>query len=299
MIKNKTMGTLERKERRSFYKYISPWLIGFFGLTIGPMIYSFYCALCNWDAITPPVFIGLDNYIKAFTGNQLFWDAVINTISYSVFSVPSSMFMALLLALLLNRNFRLSGLFQALFYFPAVASGTAVFMVWTWLYNAETGVFNYLLSLVGIEGPDWLTSTEWAMPSIILMNLTFCGQTMLIFLAGLKQIPLAYYEAANIDGAGSWTKFIRITIPMISPILLLNTIMGLIAGFQVFGQPFILTNGGPVNATYVYGLLIYDTGFRYYRFGEAAALSWILCAVLVLVTLAVMKITKNKIVYDS
>lgn len=289
---------IEKKEKRSFYLFISPWLIGFFVLTLGPMLYSFYCALCNWDALTPPQFIGAANYIKTFTGNQDFWRAIANTLIYAVFAVPSSMLMALVLAFLLNKNYKGSGLFQALFYFPSVAAGTAVYMVWIWLYNKETGVFNYLLSLIGIQGPGWLTSTEWSMFSLILMNLTFCGQAMLIFLAGLKQVPATYYEAADIDGASEWTKFIKITIPMISPVVLLNTVMGIISAFQVFNQPYIMTEGGPMKSTYVYGMLIYDTGFRFYKFGEAAAQSWVLCFVLVVITLIVMRLTKNKVVYE-
>lgn len=289
---------IEKKETKSFYLFISPWLIGFFVLTLGPMLYSFYCALCNWDALTPPQFIGAANYIKTFTGNQDFWRAIANTLVYAVFAVPSSMLMALLLAFLLNKNHKGAGLFQALFYFPSVAAGTAVYMVWIWLYNKETGVLNYLLSMIGIQGPGWLTSTEWSMFSLILMNLTFCGQAMLIFLAGLKQVPATYYEAADIDGASEWSKLIKITIPMISPVVLLNTVMGIISAFQVFNQPYIMTEGGPMKSTYVYGMLIYDTGFRFYKFGEAAAQSWVLCLVLVVVTLLVMRLTKNKVVYD-
>ncbi|MGI5958584.1 MAG: carbohydrate ABC transporter permease [Massiliimalia sp.] len=297
-MKRVEMGTIARKEHRYFYLFISPWLIGFFVLTVGPMIYSFYCALCDWDAVTAPVFVGLDNYIKDFTGNQDFWNALFNTFYYAVVSVPTSMLVALILAFLLNKQMKGSGVFQAIFYFPSIASGTAVYMIWSWLFNAETGVFNYLLSFLGIDGPDWLTSTEWSMPSLIIMNLTFCGTAMLIFLAGLKQVPATYYEAAEIDGASEFTKFVKITIPMISPVVLFNTVMGMISAFQVFNQPFILTGGGPMKSTYVYGMLIYDTAFRFYKFGEAASQSWILCFILVVLTLTVMKVTDKKIVYD-
>nr|WP_308627284.1 sugar ABC transporter permease [uncultured Eisenbergiella sp.] len=298
-IKNKRpVSTLERKERRYFYLFIAPWLVGFFLLTIGPMIYSFYCALCDWDGMSAPVFTGLDNYTRTISSNQDFRRALVNTFVYAVFSVPTSMLFALFLAFLLNKNHAGAGIFQALFYFPSVAAGTAVYMVWIWLFNGETGVFNYLLSLVGIEGPKWLSSTEWAMPSLILMNLTFCGQAMLIFLAGLKQVPAAYYEAAEIDGASEFAKFMKITLPMISPVVLLNTIMGMISAFQIFNQPFIMTGGGPMKSTYMYGMLIYDTGFYFFRFGEAAAQSWILCFLLVVLTVIVMKLINRKTVYE-
>ena len=289
---------LKRRERKYFYLFISPWLIGFFLLTVWPMMYSFYCALCNWDGITAPQFEGLDNYARTIFSNQDFRRALVNTFIYAVFSVPTSIGFALFLAVLMNQNYKGAGLFQALFYFPSVAAGTAVYMVWIWLFNAESGVFNYLLSLLGIEGPKWLTSTEWAMPSLIIMNLTFCGQTMLIFLAGLKQVPTSYYEAADIDGASVLKKFTSITVPMISPVVLLNTVMGIITAFQIFNQPFIMTKGGPMKSTYTYGMLIYDTGFSFFRFGEAAAQSWILCLLLVVITVVVMKLMDRKTVYD-
>ncbi len=293
-----TAGVLMRKERRYFYLFISPWLAGFFLLTIGPMLYSFYGALCDWDGMSAPHFIGLDNYIRTIGSNQDFRRALVNTLVYAVFSVPTSMIFALFLAFLLNKKHKGAGLFQALFYFPSVAAGTAVYMVWIWLFNAETGVFNYLLSLIGIEGPRWLSSTEWAMPSLIIMNLTFCGQAMLIFLAGLKQVPVTYYEAARIDGASEWKKFVSITLPMISPVVLLNTIMGIISAFQIFNQPFIMTNGGPMKSTYMYGMLIYDTAFYFLRFGEAAAQSWILCILLMALSVTVMKLMNRKTVYE-
>lgn len=287
-----------KKERRYFYLFISPWLIGFICLTVGPMLYSLYGSLCEWDGFSTPIFLGLDNYIHTIFDNQDFGRSLKNTFVYAICSVPTSMAMALFLAFMLNKPHKGAGLFQALFYFPSVAAGTAVYIVWIWLFNSQTGVFNYLLSLLGIEGPNWLTSVEWAMPSLIIMNLTFCGQAMLIFLAGLKQVPLEYYEAADIDGANGIAKFFRITVPMIMPVVILNTIMGMISSFQVFNQPYILTEGGPMKSTYTYGMMIYDTGFRFYRFGEASAQSWILCVILVVLTVIVMNLMNKKTEYE-
>lgn len=287
-----------KKERKYFYLFILPWLAGFLLLTLGPMLYSFYCALSEWDGLSAPVFIGMDNYRRTIFDNQDFKRALTNTFIYAVFSVPTSTVFALFIAFLMNKNHRGVGIFQALFYFPSVAAGTAVYIVWIWLFNGETGVFNYLLSLVGINGPKWLTSAEWAMPSLIIMNLTFCGQAMLIFLAGLKQVPSTYYEAAEIDGANESAKFFKITLPMITPSVLLNTIMGMISAFQIFNQPYIMTQGGPMHSTYTYGMMIYNTGFLYYRFGEAAAQSWILCLILVILTVVVMKLMNKKTIYE-
>lgn len=283
-----------KKERKYFYLFISPWLIGFLAFTLGPMLYSLYCSLCEWDGLTKPIFLGLNNYVRTIFSNQDFRRSLKNTFVYAIFAVPSSMALALFIAFLMNMMHRGAGIFQAFFYFPSVAAGTAVYLVWTWLFNSETGVINYFLSLLGIQGPRWLNSPEWSMPSLIIMNLTFCGQAMLIFLAALKQVPEVYYEAAEIDGANAADKFFKITVPQIMPIVLLNTVKGIIDAFQIFNQPYIMTNGGPMRSTYTYGMLIYDTAFLYYRFGEAAAQSWILCALLVVLSVIVMKVMNRK-----
>lgn len=286
------------REARAFYMFIAPWLIGFFGLTLGPMLYSLYGALSDWGGVLPPVFIGVDNFLEIFTNDPEFWKSFSKTLYYVVVSVPTSVAMALFLAFMLNNSRKATGLFQAIFYFPSVCSGIAVYMVWIWIFNSETGVFNYLLSLIGIKGPMWITDTAWAMPSLIIMNLTFCGGQMLIFIAGLKQIPSEYYEAATIDGASKLKQFGHITLPLLGPIILFNTIMGMIGAFQMFGQPFILTGGGPMRATYVFGIYIYESAFLYFKFGYAAALSWVMFLMLIVLSLIVMKYSDSKVNYD-
>lgn len=288
---------VQRRNDIYFYIFIAPWLIGFFGFTIGPMLYSLFGALSKWDGVTAPVFTGLKNFQRLLTYDELFRKATLNTFKYVLMSVPSSVLMALLLAFLLNTKHKAAGIFQVIFYFPSVSAGIAVYMVWIWLFNSELGVFNYLLSLLGISGPNWLADPNWSMPAMVIMNLTFCGGQMLIFLAGLKQIPEQYYEAATIDGASAGRKFLNITLPLLSPTVLFNGIMAMIGAFQVFGQALILTEGGPVQSTYVMGLFIYDYAFLYGKFGYSCAASWILFVILMIISLFVMKLSSKHVNY--
>jgi len=292
------MSSKARRDTLFFYLFISPWLLGFLGLTIGPMLYSLFGALSKWDGITAPHYVGFKNFIKLFTFDDLFRKSMWNTIYYVILAVPSSVITALLLAFLLNFKHKFTGIFQAIFYFPSVSAGIAVYMIWIWFFNSEVGVFNYLLSLIGIPGPRWLMDPNVSMFTLVIMNLTFCGGQMLIFLAGLKQIPSAYYEAATIDGANGLQKFFKVTLPMLSPIILFNVIMGMIGAFQIFGQALILTEGGPVQSTYVMGLFIYKSAFNYGKFGYASAASWVMFAVLMILSLLVMRLSEKRVNYE-
>lgn len=286
------------RDNRYFYLFILPWLIGFFGLTIGPMLYSLFGSFCKWDGISAPQYIGIKNFLKLFTFDELFRKTMLNTLYYVVMAVPSSLLLSLLLAFLINGKHKFTGVFQAIFYFPSVSAGIAVYMVWIWFFNSEVGVFNYFLSLLGIQGPRWLSDPNVSMFTLVIMNLTFCGGQMLIFLAGLKQIPLAYYEAATIDGANGFQKFFKITLPMLSPTILFNGIMGMIGAFQIFGQALILTEGGPVQSTYVMGLFIYKSAFNYGKFGYASAASWVMFVVLMLLSFIVMRLSEKHVNYE-
>jgi ABC-type sugar transport system permease subunit len=292
------MSRKRLRDNAYFYLCISPWLIGFFALMLGPMLYSLFGAFSKWDGVMAPEFIGLKNFIRLITYDELFAQTMLNTLYYVVLAVPTSVCAALLIAFLMSSEHRLAGLFQAIFYFPSVSAGIAVYMVWVWLFNSEVGVFNYLLSLLGISGPRWLSDPHWSMMTLVIMNLTFCGGQMLIFLAGLKQIPQAYYEAATIDGASGAQKFFRITVPLISPMVLFNGIMSMIGAFQIFGQALILTEGGPVQSTYVMGLFIYNSAFLYGKFGYASAASWIMFVVLMAISLLVMRMSEGRVNYE-
>lgn len=288
----KRWSELKKREERAFYLAISPWMIGFLLLTIMPVVVSFATSFTSWNAISPPVFVGLDNF-KLMLSDGQFFSSVKITLLYVCTAVPSSLLFALGLALILNRSVPGTGFFQTVFYFPATVSGVAVFMAWGYLFDPISGPINHMLSQFGIDGPGWLTSTKWALPALIIMNLFFCGGQMLIFLAGLKQIPRTYYEAAMIDGAGSVTMFWRITLPQLVPVFSFNLVMGLIGGLQVFSQAFAMTAGGPAKSTYFYVFYLYQTAFKYMDFGYASAMAWTMCIFIILLSIFVMKLRKS------
>ena len=273
-----------RKQERYFYGFISLWLIGFFVFVLGPMLYSLYASFTDWNGITAPVFSGIKNYIRVFTQDDLVGKSILNTLVFTLVSVPLNLVIGLVLATLLNKRYFASNFFRALFYMPSVIAGVAIYIAWTYLMNTNNGIFNLWLSRLGIEGIGWLTDPHWAMTSVILVNATSCGGQMLIILAGLQDIPRDYYESSMLDGAGKLKQFFSITLPLLTPVVFFNVIMSIIAGLQVFTQPWILTQGGPLNATYVYGIHLYNNAFRYYQFGYSCALAWLLLVVVLGVT---------------
>lgn len=277
---------------RMFYLFISPWLIGFICFTAGPMLYSLYAAFSKWNGVSAPNFTGLKNIQTMLFQDSLFWKSVGNTFFYALVTVPLNMVVALFLAQLLNRRMPLSNFFRTIFYLPSVVAGVAVYIVWSQLYNPFTGIFNDLLSLVGIQGPGWLIDEHWAMPSLIIMNIFTCGGQMLILLAGLQDISDEYYEAAALDGASSRQVYFKITLPLLTPVIFFNLIMGIINSLQIFAQPQIMTEGGPMYATYVYGLHIYKTAFVYMDFGYACTLAWGLFVLILLLSLFIFRSSK-------
>jgi multiple sugar transport system permease protein len=282
-----------------FYLFISPWLLGFLGLTMLPMLFSLYASFTEWDGISSPAYIGLENYRKMFVEDDRFYISIKNTLYYAFCAVPASQLFALFLALMLKKSFKGQYFFRSVFYLPSVVSGVATFLVWRWMFDTNIGVFNYILSFFGIHGPSWLLDTKWAMPSLIIMSLSFCGGAMLIFLAGLQNIPEQLYEAAKIDGASKYKQFLHVTVPMLSPVIFFNLIMGIIDSFQVFAQPWIMTEGGPIDATYVYGIHIYNSAFKYFTFGYASALAWVLFLVILVISLLILLSAKKWVHYEG
>lgn len=279
----------KKNQVKYFYLFISPWLVGFFLLTFIPLIYSVYLSLTEYNGLTAPIFVGLQNYMDILYNDDLFWKSLINSFIYAIISVPTSLVLALFIAVLLSLEGKISNFFQIVFYFPSVAAGVAVYTVIKVLLKGEGGLINYFLSRIGIQGPFWLTDSKWAMVALAVANLIFCGQQMLIFLAGMKQIPTSYYDAARIDGAGKVTCFFKITFPLISNVLVFNLVMGIINALQVFVQPLIMTGGGPFKKTYMYGMYIYDSGFSYGRFGYAASLAWVMYLIILLISMVILR----------
>ena len=294
-----TMGHTGNRKSTYFYIFISPWLLGFFLLTFVPLIYSLYLSLTQYNGISSPQFIGLQNYTDILFRDDLFRKSLINAFHYAIIAVPTSLLLALLIAFLLSKESRTSNFFQIIFYFPSIAAGVAVFTVAKFLLRGEGGLINYVLSMFSVQGPFWLSDPNWAMNSLAMVNLIFCGSQMLIFLAGIKQIPASYYEAAKMDGASSFHCFFKITLPLIASMFVFNLVMGIINAFQVFVQPLIMTGGGPLKTTYVYGMYIYDSAFNFGRFGYASALAWIMFVIILVISLVILKSLQKRMNYED
>jgi len=280
-----------------FYLFISPWIAGFCIFTLFPMLFSLFASFTNWNGLTIPSFIGINNYVNILTTDTMFLTALKNTLYYVGASVPLTTVFSIILALLLNKRLPGTNFFRALFYLPTICSGVALYITWLYLYNQDFGFFNVLLSFIGIQGPGWLTSVDLAMPSLIFMDMFSCGTAMTIVLAGLQDVPASYYEAADLDGAGPFYKFKNITFPMISPVIFFNILMALIKGLQIFTQPYVMTDGGPANSTYVYGLHLYKAAFLYSKFGYASALAWVFFIVLIALSVIIFLTSKSWVFY--
>lgn len=289
----------KKNQAKYFYLFISPWLVGFFLLTFIPLIYSIYMSLTKYNGVAAPQFIGLRNFTDILFYDDVFRKSLLNSFHYAVIAVPTSLTLALLIAFLLSKESKLSNFFQVIFYFPSIAAGAAVYTVAKLMLRGEGGIINYILSLIGISGPNWLTDPKWAMSGLIFVNLIFCGSQMLVFLAGIKQIPQTYYEAAKIDGANNMTCFFKITLPLIVNVFVFNLVMGIINAFQIFAQPLIMTGGGPFKKTYMYGIYIYDSGFGFGRFGYAAALAWIMYVIILSISMVVLKSLQKLMNYED
>lgn len=288
----------ERQQELMFYVLISPWIIGFLAFTLGPMIASAFISLTEWDLLLPPKWIGFQNYVTMFTGDPIFWQSLRVTIVYTIFSVGLNIIVAFLVATLLNQNVRGQQYYRTIYYLPFVISGVAVAWMWRIMYNPEFGVVNLLLSYFGIQGPRWLASTTWALPALILMSVWGFGGSMVIFLAGLQGVPDHLYEAAQIDGANAIAKFWHITLPMMTPAIFFVMTTGIIGAFQTFTQVYVMTQGGPGNATMVYALYLYFNAFKFFKMGYAAALAWVLFFVVLIVTILQFKLARRWVYYE-
>lgn len=290
---------MKRREARNFYLYTAPWLIGFFVLTLYPIVYSFYLMFTDMNLTGVGKFIGLENLKYAFTDDPLFIKAFINTLKYVVMFVPSSIILAFFVALLLSKKVKGLGFFRTAFYIPYITSGVAVTILWGWIYQKDYGIINYVLSLFGIKGVNWLGDKNIAIISIVILSLWTIGNNIIIMLAGIQDIPQSYYESAQIDGAGAIRQIFSITLPLCTPTIYFNLIVTIIAAFQVFQQPLILTNGGPLNSTYTAAIHMYNNGFLYGKMGYASMMAWSLFVVIMVITLVVISTSKYWVFYDD
>lgn len=284
------------------YLYVSPWLIGFLGLTLGPLIFSLYASFTDYNITSKMNFIGIDNFQRMFTLDDLFWTSLLNTLYYVVFSVPLTTAGAILLALLLNQKIKGMKFFRTIYYLPAVLSGVAVYFLWMQLLSPSTGLVNTVLGWVGIEGPAWLFDPEWTKPALLVMKMWSVGGGMLLYLASLQGVSKEMYEAAELDGACTWQRFFYITAPMISPIIYFDIITSTIGSFQIFQEAYVMTesgNGGPANSLLFYNLHMWNNAFEIFDMGYASAMAWLLFIIVMILTVLNLKLGKRWVHYEG
>jgi multiple sugar transport system permease protein len=297
----KHSSPLARRKALEGYLYISPFLIGFVVFTAYPLIASLYLSFTNFNLITPPTWAGLENYARAFGGDNLFWLSLGRTVQYALLVVPLGVTASLGAALLLTGGFRGTTLFRTFFFLPSITPIIASVLIWLWILQPSIGVLNYLLSLVRIPGPPWVQSTAWALPSLVILSLwnTAGGSRMVVFLAGLQAVPSELIDAAKIDGANAWQRFRNVTVPLISPTIFFNVVVSTIGALSVFSVAYIGTQGGPAYATYFYVYHLYTSAFQYSLMGYASALAWIFLLLVLALTAFQFRLQSRWVYYAA
>ena len=275
-----------RQQNRAAYLFLAPWLAGLYLITLGPMLASLYLSFTEYNVLSAPRWIGLDNYIQLFTADPRYLQSVVVTATYVFVSVPLLLIFALFLATVLNTGLRLLPLYRAIFYLPSLlGTSVAIAILWRQVFGGE-GLLNQFLALFGFEGPSYIGHPDYALYTLIALNVWTFGSAMIIFLAGLRQIPASLYEAAAVDGAGRWYRFWHITLPMLTPVIFFNLVLNVIGAFQAFTPAFVVSNGtgGPIDATLFYTLYLYQEGFASLDMGYASAMAWVLLLAIAVLT---------------
>jgi multiple sugar transport system permease protein len=295
------MTRRQKENLRNGLLFVSPWLLGIIIFLLYPIAASFYYSFCEYSVLTPTQYIGLGNY-QDLMSDEVFWKSLWNTFIYAVVALPLSSIIAIFLALLLNMDIKAKSLFRTIYFLPSLLPVIAVAILWQWIFNGQLGLLNYLLSWVGITGPNWLSDPKWSKTALVIMSLWGAGNTMIVYLAGLQEVPQELYEAAELDGAIGLRKIWHVTLPMISPVIYFNVIMGIIGTLQVFAAPYILGGGAgsigaPARSLLFYTMYLYDNAFRYLRMGYASAMAWILFLLILACTWLATLISKRYIYY--
>ncbi|MDR2094417.1 MAG: sugar ABC transporter permease [Treponema sp.] len=292
----------------SSYVFLIPWLLGFFILTVYPMVYSLYLSFTDYNVLEPPRWVGIKNYFVMFSGNDQyvndarFLNSLFVTLRFVFISVPMKLAFALMVAMLMNQKLRFIPLYRTVYYIPTLLGGSvAISVLWRRLFSGD-GVINAILRAVKFaDPPSWISTPEYALGTLIILAVWQFGSPMIIFLAGLKQIPHEYYEAASVDGAGKVRQFFHVTLPCLSPIIFFNLVMQMINSFQSFTQAYIISggNGGPVDSTMFYSLYLYLHGFAWAHMGYAAAMAWVLLIIIAVLTALTFKISNSMVSYGE
>jgi multiple sugar transport system permease protein len=273
----------ELKQAAKGLAFLSPWLIGFLAFTLIPVALSFYYSLCDYSTLQTPMYIGAENY-RELMHDKVFWKAMGNSLYYAAMAIPAGLFVSLGLAMLLNVKMPGQAIFRTIIFLPSLVPIVASAMLWMWLLNPRLGLINTLLGKVGIDGPNWLGDVRLAMPSLVFMSLWGVGNAVVIYLAGLQDVPRELYEAAEIDGAGVWRRVWHVTLPMLSPVIFFNLVMAIIGVLQNFDAPYIMTGGGPARSTYFLAMYLRECAFDFEKMGVASAMAWIMLVIVLVMT---------------
>ena len=296
--RRRPMSRAARQEAIEGVLFALPLLIGLLAFTAYPVIRSFVISFARYEIFSPPQFIGVQNYVDLFH-DPLFWQSLKVTTLYSILSVPLGLVSGLAVALLMNQKVRGITVFRTIYYLPAVVSGVAVSLLWIWIFNPDFGLAKVAMRGLGLPPQPWLNDPKTALPSLVFMSLWGVGGGMVIYLAGLQGVPAHLYESARLDGANTVQQFRHVTLPMLTPVIFYNLIMGIIGSFQVFTQAFVMTSGGPANATLFYVLYLFRQAFAYYHMGYASAMAWILFAIILALTLLVFRSSAAWVYYEG
>ena len=294
-------GTTNMRRNEAIVGWIlaMPFVIGFLVFTAGPMLISLYLSFTEWNLLSSPEFVGLEQYQTMLFDDELVWQSLRVTLYFALASIPLHIILGLAVAMLLNASVKGLSFFRTIYYLPAILSGVAVAMLWRWIFSADFGLLNAALALFDIEGPNWLNSRTWVVPSFILMSLWGVGGSMVIYLASLQGIPSSLYEAATIDGANWWQKTRSITLPIMSPVILFQLIIGIIQSFRFFEGAYIMTDGGPANASLFFMLYLYRQAFQFFHMGYASALAWLIFVIVLVLSLIVLRSSTAWVYYET
>jgi multiple sugar transport system permease protein len=299
MKKRSGMSRVQRRNLRNGLLFVSPWLLGFLCFTLYPFLASLYFSFCDYDILSPPHWVGLANYRQLLTDDPYFIKALYNTLYFSVFAVPLGIVVGVGVALLLNMRVVAVPLYRTVYYLPSIVPVVAASVLWMWLLNPQYGLVNALLGFLHLPEPGWLSSPQWSKPSLILMSLWSIGNAIVIYLAGLQDVPQELYEAAEIDGAGPAQRVRYVTLPMLTPVIFFNLVMGMIGTLQYFTQAYVMTLGGPVDSTLFYAIYLFRRAFTYLDMGYASAMAWLLFLLILGLTLFVFKTSQRWVHYSA
>lgn len=295
--------SLSRKEAAWAYAFIGPWIVGFIVFTVGPMLASLYFSFTEYNIVDTPRWIGLNNYINLFK-DELFWRSLGVTFKFAALALPLGLVLSYFLAVLLNQKIPGVNLWRTIYFLPTVVAGVAVAVLWLRILHPSNGILNLFLAWFGIKGPGWLASRDWAVPAFVIISLWGVGGSVIIYLAGLQGVPTDLYDAAKVDGASLWQRFQHVTLPMTTPVIFYNLVLGLIGTFQYFTEVYVVTSanndlGGPARATLFYNLYLYQNAFKYFHMGYASTQAWVLFIIVLILTLLIFRSSNVWVYYEG